>query len=267
MAEATKGVSAALVALSKTVTEVEGGRNAIVDSCRVNLIMSSLFDHVEECLGKGWNGIEIDEEGARVDLKGLYPYWMSKGEAVRNDVKLDGQMALLTAPNMSGKSTVMRSVGAATLLAQCGLLAPVGKGSKVGSFDEIFVRGASSDVPAMGKSAFGAEMEDVKDMLEGCGQGSLVIVDELGRGTSPRDGTAIAAAVLEAMAEKKMTGFFSTHLHGVLELEKEMEEEVRERIRMMRMRADDDGKGSVDWTYNLEDGVCNDSMAIATARR
>ena len=130
------------MALSKTVREVEGGRNAIVDSCRVNLVMSSLFEHVEECLGKGWSGVDIDEGGARVDLKGVYPYWMSKGEAVRNDVKLDGQMALLTAPNMSGKSTVMRSVGAAALLAQCGLMAPVGKGSKVGSFDEVFVRGA-----------------------------------------------------------------------------------------------------------------------------
>lgn len=89
---------------------------------------------------------------------------------------------------MSGKSTIMRSTAAATLLTVCGLAAPLEAGSRIRRFDHLFVRGASSDVPAENMSAFGAEMADVAALLRSCGQQSLVFVDELGRGTSPRDG-------------------------------------------------------------------------------
>lgn len=90
---------------------------------------------------------------------------------------------------MAGKSTIMRSAAAAALLSVCGLCSPVGPGTKIRKFDHLFLRGASADIPSENKSAFGAEMGDIAAMLRVCGGRSLVFVDELGRGTSPKDGT------------------------------------------------------------------------------
>ena len=116
---------------------------------------------------------------------------MDRSESVANTFALDG-LFLLTAPNMSGKSTLMRSTAAAALLTSCGLCAPLDPGSYVKRFDNIFVRGASADIPTESKSAFGAEMGDIAALLRACGEGSLVFVDELGRGTSPKDGVSHA---------------------------------------------------------------------------
>lgn len=98
-------------------------------------------------------------------------------------------MILLSSPNMAGKSTIMRSTAAAALLSACGFCAPVAPGTTIRKFDHLFLRGASADVPSENKSAFGAEMGDIAAMLRVCGDRSLVFVDELGRGTSPKDGT------------------------------------------------------------------------------
>ncbi len=108
------------------------------------------------------------------------------------------------------KSTVMRSTAAAALLISSGLCAPVLKGSFIRRMDSLFVRPASADVPTENKSAFGAEMGDVASLLRTCGDRSLVFVDEIGRGTSPKDGTSLAGAILEHMAENGMSGMFAT---------------------------------------------------------
>lgn len=226
--------------------------------------------HVAEVRKKHWTipSIEGDMTHA-VSLNDVFPYWLSLSSGITNDVRLNG-MCALTAPNMSGKSTVMRSVAAASLLASAGMYAPVGSGSRVGVLDAIFVRGASGDAPNEGKSAFGAEVEDIADMLGTCSDKSLVFVDELGRGTSPTDGAAIAAAVLEEMAKKGMNGFFATHLFEVFELLPRFPEKARERIISKRMAVeykDVGGEKVVEWTYKLEDGVCKDSMALVTAKK
>jgi len=165
---------------------------------------------------------------------------------------------------MSGKSTIMRSAAAAALLTNCGFCSPVGPGSSVKRFDSIFVRGASSDVPTENKSAFGAEMGDIAALLRACGSQSLVFVDELGRGTSPEDGTSLAGAVLEAMASGGMKGFFATHLHAILDLP--LHDDASQNIVKKRMETcdlDNDFR----WTYKLVDGVCTDSQAFKTAAR
>ena len=136
------------------------------------------------------------------------------------------------------------------------------------------MRGASADVPSEGKSAFGAEMGDIAALMRSCGKLSLVFVDELGRGTSPKDGTVIAGAVLEEMAKKGMSGIFATHLHGILGLP--LNKEALERIKLKRM-AIHDSKGErtvnlieidrFEWTYRLEDGVCTESLALVTAAK
>jgi MutS domain V len=254
---------------------------AIVQSAHINLIVSAAFHHAARAATMGWNMARTCNEDEETDnptenhlaalhLERLCPYWMNREESVANTIHMDG-LFLLTAPNMSGKSTLMRSTAAAALLSVCGLCAPIGTGSFVKRFDHIFVRGASADVPSEQKSAFGAEMEDVASLLRSCGDKSLVFVDELGRGTSPRDGTRLAGAVLEALSMKGMNGIFATHLHDILALPLK----GSDRIKTKRMAIHDElqdhmsVEGSIpyNWTYRLEDGVCRDSMALITAAK
>jgi DNA mismatch repair ATPase MutS len=192
---------------------------------------------------------------------------MDRTTAVSNTFDLEG-MWVLTAPNMAGKSTVLRSTATAALLSVCGLAAPLGPRSQVRRFDHLFVRGASADIPAEHKSAFGAEMGDVAALLRSCGPKSLVFVDELGRGTSPKDGTRLAGAVLEEMALAGMSGMFATHLHDILNLPLHAKDRIR--TKQMAIHEHDDAGKEVPqyiWTYRIEDGVCTDSMALITASR
>jgi hypothetical protein len=263
-------VKSALWELSQTLDD---GHHipTIVQAAHANLVLSSAFHHAVKANSLGWNMAESYEKErtphttSAAVFKNLWPYWMERNSAVANSFSLDG-MLLLTAPNMSGKSTLMRSTAAAALLTSCGLCAPLESGSKIQRFDHIFVRGASSDVPIEQKSAFGAEMGDVAALLRCCGERSAVFVDELGRGTSPRDGTRLAGAVLEAMAESGMNGVFATHLHDVLRLPLRSIDRIRQK-RMVIHDKDNSGheSPSYNWTYRLEDGVCTDSMALVTA--
>lgn len=227
------------------------------------------FEHITSKTGNNANQIsESHEKEERAYFSGLWPYWMNENHSVSNSFELSG-LFVLTSPNMSGKSTLMRSTATAALLTACGLCAPLGRGSWIKHFDAIFVRGASADVPSEGKSAFGAEMGDIAALFRSCSGRSLVFVDELARGTSPRDGTSLAGAVLEEMALKQLSGFFATHLHGILRLP--LKEAAAARLRTKRMAINESALGdeaqSYGWTYKLEDGVCTNSLALKTAER
>ena len=115
-------------------------------------------------------------------------------QAVSNDFATDG-MALLTAANMAGKSTLLRTVTAAALLANCGLCVPASS-AVVPAFDVIFLRNTAYDAPKEGKSSFGVEMSDIRDLLSVVTPRSLVMVDELGKGTSSSEGAALSGAIL-----------------------------------------------------------------------
>ncbi|KAL9181559.1 hypothetical protein ACHAXT_010364 [Thalassiosira profunda] len=241
---------------------------AVLQASHLNLILSTAAHHAASSNAKGWSTAAIYDDGAYSNstaghFNGVWPYWMHRSDSVSNSFDLDG-LFLLTAPNMSGKSTLMRSTAAAALLINCGLCAPVDKGSAVRRFDSIFVRGASADVPTEDKSAFGAEMGDVAALLRSCGERSLVFVDEIGRGTSPKDGTSLAGAILEKMSEAHMSGMFATHLHGILKLP--FSSKAEERLRKKRMAISEDGD-LLKWTYLLEDGVCTNSLALMTAAK
>lgn len=223
---------------------------------------------------KKWNLAQVtgadesDSEGCALKFFDLWPYWMDVASAVSNSFEVRG-LYILTSPNMAGKSTLMRSTAAAALLTTCGLCAPLGKGSWIKPFDTLFVRGASADVPSEGKSAFGAEMGDIATLLRCCGEHSLVFVDELARGTSPRDGTSLAGAILEKMALQGMSGFFATHLHGILSLPLHKEAAVRLGRRRMALNETrlGDRAHSYGWSYKIEEGVCTESLALNTAER
>ena len=207
---------------------VDGGHlPAILQSSHLNLILATAAHHAAVANIKGWSAVTVYDDvdssnGENVSsagyFRGVWPYWMDRFESVSNSFDLDG-LFLLTAPNMSRKSTLMRATAAAALLINAGLCAPVNPESRVRRFDSIFLRGASADVPTEEKSAFGAEMGDVASLLRSCGPRSLVFVDEIGRGTSPKDGTSLAGAILEQMCGiSRMSGMFAKHLHGILNL-------------------------------------------------
>ena len=260
-------VEEVLKTLSRTLCET-GHLPAITQASHTNLILFTSSQHAAKANTLGWALPEIFDsyEGdlpSACRFVDLHPYWMDKSDATLNSFDLDG-MFLLTAPNMSGKSTIMRSAAAAALLGVCGFCAPVAEKSFVKRFDSLFVRGASADIPTENKSAFGAEMGDISALLRACSNKSLVFVDELGRGTSPKDGTSLAGAVLEDMAKTGMKGFFATHLHSILDMP--LCEDAKQNILNKRMEFLEKGN-EFRWTYKLADGVCTDSKALKTAER
>ena len=143
---------------------------------------------------------------------------------IANDVKLDNgenRIAVITGPNMAGKSTYMRQVALIVLMAQIGSFVPAQK-AKIGIVDRIFTRVGASDDLASGQSTFMVEMTEVANILRNATKNSLLILDEIGRGTSTFDGLSIAWAVIEHIANPKILGaktLFATHYHELTELE------------------------------------------------
>lgn len=135
--------------------------------------------------------------------------------------KEDNRCAIITGPNMAGKSTYMRQIALITLLAQVGSFVPA-TSAKIGIVDAIFTRVGASDDLATGQSTFMVEMNEVATILKNATSSSLIILDEIGRGTSTFDGMSIARAVLEFVCKKKSLGaksLFATHYHELTAME------------------------------------------------
>ncbi len=150
------------------------------------------------------------------------------GTFVENDTYLDkeeNRLSIITGPNMAGKSTYMRQVALITLMAQVGSFVPA-ESATIGVVDKIFTRVGASDDLSMGQSTFMVEMMEVATILKEATSNSLVILDEIGRGTSTYDGLSIAWAVAEYIADKEKCGaktLFATHYHELTELENKLE--------------------------------------------
>ena len=173
----------------------------------------------------------VDNSGA-IDIKnGRHPVIekiLPSGSFVENDTYLDkgdNRLAIITGPNMAGKSTYMRQVALITLMAQCGSFVPASY-AKIGVVDKIFTRVGASDDLSMGQSTFMVEMMEVASILKEATPNSLVILDEIGRGTSTYDGLSIAWAVAEYISDKEKCGaktLFATHYHELISLENKLE--------------------------------------------
>ncbi len=136
----------------------------------------------------------------------------------------DDRVAIITGPNMAGKSTYMRQVALIVLMAQIGSFVPA-RAARIGVVDRIFTRIGASDDLSAGQSTFMVEMTEVSDILKSATADSLLILDEIGRGTSTFDGMSIARAVLEYCADPKKLGaktLFATHYHELTALEGEL---------------------------------------------
>lgn len=168
---------------------------------------------------------EVDESGV-IDIRdGRHPVVeqvLKDTLFVPNDTFMgekEGRTAIITGPNMAGKSTYMRQVALIVLMAQMGSFVPASH-AHIGVVDRIFTRVGASDDLSAGQSTFMVEMTEVADILRCATKNSLLILDEIGRGTSTYDGMSIARAVLEHCAEKKRAKtLFATHYHELTELE------------------------------------------------
>ena len=169
----------------------------------------------------------INEEGV-IDIKnGRHPVVekvLNNDSFVSNDTYLnniESRISIITGPNMAGKSTYMRQTALIVLLAQIGSFVPASS-ADIGLCDRIFTRVGASDDLASGQSTFMIEMNEVANILRNATSNSLLILDEIGRGTSTFDGLSIAWAVVEYIADKEIIGaktLFATHYHELTELE------------------------------------------------
>ena len=170
---------------------------------------------------------DVDESGVIEIKEGRHPVVervLKDSLFVPNDTFMgekEDRVAIITGPNMAGKSTYMRQVALIVLMAQMGSFVPASH-AHIGVVDRIFTRIGASDDLSAGQSTFMVEMTEVSDILHHATKNSLLILDEIGRGTSTFDGMSIARAVLEYCADKKTLGaktLFATHYHELTELE------------------------------------------------
>ncbi|MEM7448428.1 MAG: DNA mismatch repair protein MutS [Myxococcota bacterium] len=185
------------------------------------------------------------------------------GVFVPNDVELDAddcRLMMVTGPNMSGKSTTMRQVALAVILAQTGSFVPA-KTARVGLVDRVFTRIGASDNLAEGHSTFMVEMQEAATVLREASADSLVILDEIGRGTSTYDGLAIAWAIAEHLHETiRCRTMFATHYHELCELESKFDG-----VRNYNVAALERGEEVV-FLHRLTEGGANRSYGVAVAR-
>lgn len=184
---------------------------------------------------------------------------------IANDTLLDdkaNRIAVITGPNMAGKSTYMRQVALITIMAQMGSFVPA-KSARIGIANRVFTRVGASDDLASGQSTFMVEMSEVADILTHATRFSLVILDEIGRGTSTFDGMSIARAVVEYIADPKKIGartLFATHYHELTALE-DLMEGVKNYNIAVKKRGED-----ITFLRKIIPGGADDSYGIAVAK-
>jgi len=174
---------------------------------------------------------EVNNEDRIIIKNGRHPVVEAQDNELKfvpNDTQLDNdenRMLIITGPNMAGKSTYMRQVALITLMAQIGCFVPASK-AEIGVVDRIFTRVGASDDLASGQSTFMVEMSELANIINNATNKSLIILDEIGRGTSTFDGLSIAWSVVEYIADKAKLGaktLFATHYHELTELEDKVE--------------------------------------------
>ncbi|RKY74237.1 MAG: DNA mismatch repair protein MutS [Candidatus Latescibacterota bacterium] len=209
------------------------------------------------------------DEGEEIKIvEGRHPVverFLPEGNFVPNDTYLANstdQILIITGPNMAGKSTYLRQVGLIVLLAQIGSFVPA-KSAHIGVVDRIFTRVGASDSIATGESTFLAEMNETANILNNASSKSLVLLDEIGRGTSTFDGMSIAWAVTEFLhncSRARPRTLFATHYHELTELEL-----ILERVKNYNF-AVKEWKGEVVFLRKILPGGCDHSYGIQVAR-
>jgi len=205
--------------IAKNIKRLQKTAN-IVSTIDVLASFATVAEDMNYCMPNVNNSGTIDIKDGRHPV---IEKMLGAGSFVENDTYLDegdNRLAIITGPNMAGKSTYMRQVALITLMAQVGSFVPA-QSANIGVVDKIFTRVGASDDLSMGQSTFMVEMMEVATILKEATENSLVILDEIGRGTSTYDGLSIAWAVAEYIADKEKCGaktLFATHYHELIEL-------------------------------------------------
>jgi DNA mismatch repair protein MutS len=203
-----------------------------------------------------------------IDIEaGRHPVVETRVEAfIPNDLRLDPtrRMLLITGPNMGGKSTYMRQIAHIVLLACCGLYVPA-KRAVIGPVDQIFTRVGSSDDLAGGRSTFMVEMTETAGILHGATEHSLILMDEIGRGTSTFDGISIAWAVARHMAEKtRAYTLFATHYFELTQLNQEFR--ALANVHLDAVESVGKSGSGLTFLHAVEDGPASQSYGLQVAR-
>ena len=183
-------------------------------------------------------------------------------EFVPNDIIMDNNtnILLITGPNMAGKSTYMRQVAITVIMAQIGCFVPA-HDAKLPIFDQIFTRIGASDDLVSGESTFMVEMTEANNAILNATNKSLILFDELGRGTATFDGMALAQSIIEYVNENiKAKTFFSTHYHELTDLENTMEG-----IKNIHVSAYEEN-GNLTFLHKIKEGSVDKSYGIYVAK-
>ena len=247
--------------IAKNYTRIEQTAEAIA-----NLDVLCSFATVAERRGYTRPTVNLTD---KIDIKnGRHPVVeavLKDGAFIPNDTNMDNgrnQIAIITGPNMAGKSTYMRQTALIVLLAQIGSFVPADS-AEIGIIDKIFTRIGASDDLAAGDSTFMVEMKEVAYILNSATPKSLIILDEIGRGTSTYDGLGIAWAVVEHIADRTKIGaktLFATHYHELTELEERMEN-VKNYCIAVSKKGDD-----ITFLRKIIPGGADDSFGVAVAQ-
>ncbi|TMC21660.1 MAG: DNA mismatch repair protein MutS [Chloroflexi bacterium] len=209
------------------------------------------------------------EQGHRLEIiDGRHPvveYALNGNTFIPNDTHLESdegtRILLLTGPNMAGKSTYLRQVALITLMAQIGSFVPARK-AQLGLVDRIFTRVGAEDDIAAGKSTFMVEMEETATIIHHASRHSLIILDEIGRGTSTYDGLAIAQAVVEYLHnETAARTLFATHYHELAAMANELPH-----MTVFTMRISDDEQGGIIFLHRVVPGSIGRSYGVHVAK-
>lgn len=255
--EAKRTEQATQAVLVQLCGELSGHVAALRTAVTAAELLITAHAHASHAFRCGWTLPRISGQTLEATIA---PYWMDSGDAVFSHVVLEPHGAIATGPNMSGKSTLMRAIGACSLLANCGFLCPCKSNATVPRYRQVVWVAAEGDRPAEGVSAFGQEAMISAALLRRAEPGTLALVDEFGRGTEPRAAKAAVCALIEELAARGTQFVVATHLHAILNAKLRLDGPAPVPWRMgMRQEA-----GYVSWTYQLEMGICRDSLAAQT---
>jgi len=260
--EIESGLYASLVAeIQKCIRDIQ-------DNCRIISRLDVLQSFAQQALDRNYRRPVVDKSQSLEIKEGRHPVietLMSPGEEyVPNDITLDSkgdQIMILTGPNMSGKSALLRQTALIVLMAQTGSFVPAAS-ARFGFFDKIFTRVGASDNISRGESTFMVEMLETSMIMHNLSPRSLILLDEIGRGTSTYDGMSIARALVEYIHSygKGAKTLFATHYHELNDLE-----EIYPRVRNYHISVKEQGKDVI-FLRKLAPGGVAHSFGIHVAR-
>jgi DNA mismatch repair protein MutS len=251
------------VALRARVAEQARRIQATADALATLDVLQAL---AEIAVSRGYCKPEVDDGGEIRIVEGRHPVvedLMTRADFVPNDTVLDSaaaSMLIVTGPNMAGKSTYLRQVALITLMAQMGSFVPASR-ARIGVVDRIFTRVGASDNLVRGESTFMVEMIETANILNAATARSLLVLDEIGRGTSTFDGISIAWSVAEFLHDRiRAKTLFATHYHELTELGNKLEHAKNVNV-AVREYGD-----RVIFLYRIVDGGADHSYGIQVAR-